>query len=325
MFQSYVGIDISKAKFDVTVLSADSIPHHKTFQNTPEGFAEFSSWLDADLFVCEPHFCLEATGRYGEALAFFLYDSYQTVSVVNPSRIKNYGRSKLRRTKTDKIDSSLIAEFCQKETPGLWQPLPKASRELQHLTRELEHLKRLRADEKSRSKAGEHVGAVRDCISSLLGFLDAQIDVLENEIRILIDSNKTLKQQKKLLLSIPSIGEVTAHAFLGEVPDISRFASAKQIVAYAGLVPKENSSGTLRGKTRLSKVGNSRLRKLLYMPVVSAKRYNPVIIALCSRVERAGKTKMVSIGAAMRKLLHIMFGVLKSGKPFNKRLHLLES
>lgn len=325
MFDAFVGIDIAKAKFDVTVLDPSNTPQHRAFLNTPEGFRELSTWLGADLFVFEPHFCMEATGRYGEALAYFLYDCYQAVSVVNPSCIKNYARSKLRRTKTDKIDSALVAEFCQKESPGFWEPLPKELRELQQLTRELEHVKRLLADEKSRAKAGAHAGAVKACIDSLMNFLEGQITVLEEQIKVLVDSNKKLKKQKALLLTIPGIGETTAHGILGELPDISRFKSAKQVVAFAGLAPKESSSGTLRGKTRLSKVGSSRLRKLLYMPVVSAKRYNPVIIALCSRIEGSGKSKMVAIGAAMRKLLHIVFGVLKSGKVFNKKLHLLEA
>lgn len=325
MFHAFVGIDIAKAKFDVTVLDPNITPQHRSFPNDAEGFTSFSAWLEVDLMVAEPHFCMEATGRYGEALAHFLYDGYQSVSVVNPSCIKNYGRSKLRRTKTDKIDSALIAEFCQKENPPLWQPLPKDLRDLQELTRELEHVKRLLADEKSRAKSGAHLGTVKDSIHSLMNFLEGQIIVLEENITELIDSNKRLKRQKKLLLTIPGIGETTAHALLGELPDISRFKSAKQVVAFAGLAPKESSSGTLHARPRLSKVGNSRLRKILYMPVVSAKRYNPVIIALCSRIEGSGKSKMVAIGASMRKLLHIIFGVLKSGKSFNKRLHLLEA
>jgi transposase len=147
--------------------------------------------------------------------------------------------------------------------------------------------------------------------------------VLEDEINALIDGSKKLKKQKKLLLTIPGIGSTTANFLLAEIPDISKFKTAKQLVAFAGLVPREQSSGTLTSKTRMSKVGSSRIRKLLFMPAVSSKRYNPVIIALCTRIEDSGKSKMVALGAAMRKLLHIIFGVLKTGKPFNKKLHQL--
>lgn len=325
MIDSYVGIDISKAKFDVTALCDGFPAQHRTFTNSPDGFEELMLWLEGQVFAFNCHFCMEATGRYGEALAYFLHGIGQSVSVVNPSCIKNYARSKLRRTKTDKVDSALIAEYCLKEKPSLWEPLPDESRNLQQLTREVEHLKRLLADEKSRSKAGTHVPPVQDSIGSLMNFLEAQISILEGEIASIIESSKRLKRQKKLLLSIPGIGPTTAHALLAEIPDITKFKTVKQVVAFAGLVPKENSSGTLQGKTRLSKVGSSRLRRALYMPAVSAKRYNPVIIALCSRIEANGKSKMVALGAAMRKLLHIVFGVLKSNKPFNKRLHSLET
>lgn len=325
MIDSHVGIDIAKAKFDVAVLIPKSPIRYRTFPNSAEGFRDLTNWLEGELFAFEPHFCMEATGRYGENLAFFLHDSGFSISVVNPSCVKNYARSKLRRTKTDKVDAALIAEYCSKESPMLWKPIPKASRELQQMTRELEHVKCLLADEKNRIKSGSRISSVRDCMESRISFFEVQIKVLEEQINSHIEESKLLKRQKKLLLTIPGIGSTTANALLAEIPDVSKFKSARQLVAFAGLVPREQSSGTLQGKTRMSKVGSSRLRKLLYMPTVSAKRYNPVIIALCSRIEGTGKSKMVAIGAAMRKLVHIVFGVLKSGKSFNKRLHLLEA
>lgn len=324
MIDSYVGIDIAKAKFDVAVLIPKSPIRHRTFPNSAEGFGDLIYWLEGEVFACHPHFCMEATGRYGERLAFFLHDAGFPISIVNPSCVKNYARSKLRRTKTDKVDAALIAEYCSKESPMLWTPIPKASRELQQMCRELEHIKCLLADEKNRLKSGSHIPAVRDCMDSRASFFEAQIKLLEGQIDSHIAESKVLKRQKKLLLTIPGIGNTTANALLSEIPDISKFRSARQLVAFAGLVPREQSSGTLQGKTRMSKVGSSRLRKLLYMPAVSAKRYNPVIIALCSRIEDTGKSKMVALGASMRKLIHIVFGVLKSGKPFNKRLHQLE-
>lgn len=323
MIDSYVGIDIAKAKFDVAVWFPKRPIRYRAFPNNSAGFHDLICWLESELFAFEPHFCMEATGRYGEQLAFFLHDYGFPVSIVNPSCVKNYGRSKLRRTKTDKVDAALIAEYCSKETPALWKPIPLASRELQQMSRELEHLKCLLADEKNRLKSGSHIPSVRDCMESRAAFLEAQIKLLEEEINLHIESSKVLKRQKKLLLTIPGIGSMTANTFLAEVPDISKFKSARQLVAFAGLVPREQSSGTLQGKTRMSKVGSSRLRKMLYMPAVSAKRYNPVIISLCSRIEGSGKSKMVALGAAMRKLMHIIFGVLKSGKSFNKRLHLI--
>jgi len=263
---------------------------------------------------------MEPTGRYGEQLAYFLYDQGHPVSVVNPSCIKNYGRSKLKRTQNDKIDALLIATYCQKEAPSLWQPLSKESRELHAMSRELQRLKDLLAQEKTRLKSGTHIAAVLSSMESRINFLEAQIVAIETEIDSHIENTSKLRKQRKLLVSIPGIGEPTANALLAEIPDIHRFKGVRQLVAFAGLVPSERSSGTMRGQTRLSKVGSTRIRKLLYFPVVSGKRYNPVIIDFCNRIEATGKNKMVAIGAAMRKLLHIIYGVLKSEKAFNAKL-----
>lgn len=321
MTDAFVGIDIGKFKFDVAVLSPQSRAKHRAFSNDLEGFAKLIAWLDS-LGVDEPHFCMEATGRYGEQLAYYLHDQGNKVSVVNPNCIKNYGRSRLKRTKNDKIDAALIATYCERESPLLWHPLPAESKELQEMTRELNRAKDLLAQEKTRMKSGAHTPAVLSSIESRINFLEGQIETLEAQIDERIESSAKLKKQRKLLVSIPGIGESTANALLAEIPDINRFEGIRQLVAFAGLAPSERSSGTFRGQTRMSKVGSTRIRKLLYFPAVSSKRYNPVIIDFCDRVEAQGKSKMVALGGAMRKLLHIIYGVLKSGKPFNAKLHL---
>jgi transposase len=306
MSDAFVGIDIGKFKFDVAVLSPQIRTKHRAFSNDQEGFEKLVAWLES-LGVDKPHFCMEATGRYGEQLAYHLHDQGNKVSVVNPNCIKNYGRSKLKRTKNDKIDAALIATYCERESPLLWHPLPAEAKELQEMTR---------------LKAGAHSPAVLSSIESRINFLEGQIETLEAQIDDHIQSSTKLKKQRKLLVTIPGIGESTANALLAEIPDIHRFEGIRQLVAFAGLAPSERSSGTFRGQTRMSKVGSTRIRKLLYFPAVSSKRYNPVIIDFCDRIEAQGKSKMVALGGAMRKLLHIIYGVLKSGKPFNAKLHL---
>jgi transposase len=322
MGYAYIGIDIGKFKFDVGVLWDGRISRHKNFANTQEGFEHLLTWLGKEMLKDNLQFCMEATGRYGEALAQFLYGRGYGVSVVNPACIKNYGKSKLRRTKTDKVDAMLIATYCQNEHPILWHPLPEDSRELQEMTRELYRVKDVLAEEKNRLKAGSHCPAALASIESRMVFLEAQIAELEGIINAHIDSSERLRQQKRLLMTIPGVAHTTANGLLSEIPEIRRFSGVRQLVAYAGLAPSEKSSGTLRGQTRLSKVGSSRLRKILYMPAVCGKRYNPVIINLSKRIEDSGKNKMVALGAAMRKLLHVVYGILKSGKPFNATLHL---
>jgi len=197
LIDSHVGIDIAKAKFDVAVLFSQGSMRHKSFSNTAQGFEELLTWLKDTVRVHKPAFCMEATGRYGENLAFFLHESKFPISVVNPSCVKNYARSKLKRTKTDKVDAALIAEYCLKEKPTLWKPSPKDSRDLQQMTRELEHLKCLLADEKSRIKSGSHVQSVRECLESRMFFFEGQIMLLEDQINAHIDGSKLLKRQKK--------------------------------------------------------------------------------------------------------------------------------
>jgi transposase len=133
-----------------------------------------------------------------------------------------------------------------------------------------------------------------------------------------MDSHPHLKAQRDLLTSIPGIAETTATVILAEIRDLDTFDSADQLAAFAGLTPHEFSSGSsVHGKPRLSKIGNSRLRKALYMPAVVACRHNPFIRAFCDRLLAKGKSKMSMVGAAMHKLLRQAFGVLKSQKPFD--------
>ncbi|MDP7619948.1 MAG: transposase, partial [Dehalococcoidia bacterium] len=147
---------------------------------------------------------------------------------------------------------------------------------------------------------------------------DEEIKRLWKEIRAHIDQHPELKRQRELLETIPAIGEITATLLLAELPDIERFASARQVAAFAGVTPKHRHSGSsVRGRTQMSKMGQARIRCALYMPAIVARRCNPVTKAFSDRLAARGKCPMVIIGALMRKLLHIVYGVLKSGKPFD--------
>lgn len=160
-------------------------------------------------------------------------------------------------------------------------------------------------------------------LRKLVTYLDSEIARTEKQIQEHVDHHPDLKQQCQLLASIPGIGQRTAAKLLAELEDIARYKSARQVAAYAGLTPRNNRSGTFRGKTRLSKTGNARVRKALFLPAITAKRYNPIVRSFCQRLASRGKNKMEVIGAAMRKLIHIAFGVLKSGNHFDPNHELL--
>ena len=314
-----LGIDIAKRKFDVALMVGGKIKN-KVCQNTPEGFKELLRWLERQ-GVRQTHACMEATGNYGEALAVALGDAGHLVSIVNPARIQGFAKSELLRTKTDQVDAGLIARFCAAMKPDAWTPPPVEVRHLQALVRRLDVLNALKMEEENRLESTPADSPTVSSIQAHLHFLRKEIAATEALIRDHFDQYSGLRAQRDLLTSIPGIGDKTAAVILAEIRCVGDYESARQLVAYAGLAPRERLSGSsVRGKARLCKTGNGRLRRALYMPAVVAKRYNPTIQAFCHRLLERGKAPKAVIGAAMRKLLHIVYGVLKSGRPFDPGL-----
>ena len=316
----FLGIDVSKRTLDVALLKAEGEQgksFHKVFANTPAGHRQLIVWLQQQ-GVKEVHACLEATGTWADAAALALHQAGHKVSLVNPALIRAFGQSQLKRTKTDKADAQLIAHFCRMHQPPLWAPLAPEIKELQALVRRLETLDEMRVMEENRLSSGVTSEEVQASLEEHIEYLQAQLDKTRRQIKDHIDNYPDLREKADLLDSIPGIGEATAALLLAELGDMSQFSSARQVAAFAGLVPRILESGSsVRARSRLSKIGSSRLRSSLYFPALAALRCNPLIKALRLRLLAAGKSKMLIIGAAMRKLLHLAYGVLKSGQPFN--------
>ena len=327
--QGYVlGVDIAKASFAVALVSTGStgstgkLLGTKQFDNDEAGFKELRKWLQQHK-ARQVHACLEATGRYGEALAYYLHAQGYVVSIVNPVRIHAYGQSKLQRNKTDSEDARLIADFCATQQPERWTPPPPEQSELHDLTRRLHTLKQMRQQEHNRLESGVVAVGARRSLQASLAFLDAQIAQLETEINDHTDSHPDLQRRVDLLDSIPGIGPTTACALLGELPDLANYADAGQLAAHAGLTPAIRCSGTsVHGKSTLSKKGNARLRAALYMPALTARRCSPAFRTFADRLEANGKSKMAVLGAVMHKLIRVIFAVLKSGRPFDPNHYL---
>lgn len=310
-----LGIDVAKLKLDVALKTADKT-HVKQFENSPAGFRALQAWLGS-FSLPSVHACLEATGTYGDAVSLFLHEQGHVVSLVNPLRIKGYAASKLQRNKTDKADARLIAEFCEKENPSPWTPPAPEIRQLQALTRRIETLSEMVQMEQNRRESAS--SETRESLDRIIKVLTEEIDKLQQEINQHLDQHPKLKEQHKLLLSIPGIGEKTAQLLLGEV-DFARYDDARQVAAAAGVTPRKQESGTSLKRTNLSKLGNGRVRKALYFPAVVATRHNPIIKEFADRLKKNGKTKMQIVCAAMRKLLHQAFGVLKNNRSFDPNL-----
>lgn len=313
----YLGIDVSKDKFDVALIVDEKEPSRfkkKVFSNDAAGFEKLSGWLQRR--ATEPvHAAMEATNTYWEALAEYLSDKGLIVSVVNPALIKKEAQSWGMRNKTDKADAEVIARYCLAKKPKAWIAPTAQVRELRDMVRHLDVLQ----DERQRHKNQLDTATsdiVVTSLGSLIVFLDAQIDELKKKISDHIDNHPDLKADYQLLDSIIGFGEKTIAVILSELPDVSNFNSTKSVGAYAGLSPKRMESGKMKGTTRLCKFGNARLRKALYFPAIVAIRFNPLIREFYTRLRRNGKCKMSAIGACMRKLLIVAYGVLKTGTSF---------
>jgi transposase len=333
-----LGIDISKADFHVALVPADgnanaTVLGNATFDNTPTGFRKLNQWLKScskallkgekkGSVTLQFHACMEASGYYGNQLAFYLHDRFAAtphrVSVVRGQLPKAFMQSTGQRTKTDKQDAIGIARYCAAQTPEPWQPPTPDQQELKALTRYVDELKTNITQERNRLQ-GVTSSAVRKQIKEHIAFLEKQIKELDVQTQDLLKKSQSFSEPLRLLLSIPAIGMVTAAHILAEIPDINHFHTAAQLVAYAGLNPTQHQSGTsVNRKSRVSKQGNQHLRTALFMPaLVAMQGCNTALNPLIDRLVAAGRPHLVAVGAAMRKLLHIIFGVLKSGKPFD--------
>ena len=314
MSEPVLGIDIAKQKFDAALLIGGKLKH-KTCKNSTDGFETLSHWLRKQ-GVDRLHACLEATGSYGDELALYLHNAGHMVSIVNPARIKGFAQSELLRTKNDKMDAGLIARFCLAMHPEPWEPPAPEIRDLQALVRRVDALIGMRTQEMNR--LGTAPVTVEPSIREHIAYLNEQIEKIKQQIAGHIDGIPELKSKKDLLYSIPGIGPATIAAILAEINIFDRCDEVRKVVAFIGLAPRETVSGTsIKGKPRLCKIGHARLRKALYMPAVVSIRYNPVITVFYRRLKNKGKNGKLIVCAIMRKLVHIIFGILKSGKPFD--------
>jgi transposase len=233
--------------------------------------------------------------------------------------VKYYAQSLGTQSKNDKKDSIILARYGNKENPSLWQPIPLEMRTLKALLTRLSAIEKDRQREKNRREKAivtDTPDAILKSIDQMLEHFETEYDALEKLIDEHIKSHKNLKENRKLLESIPGVGKVVSRQMLMVIGS-HHFESASQCAAYLGLIPTQKESGSsIKGRSQLAKNGNRTVRAKLYMATVTATRYNPDIKAQYLRLTGNGKSKMSALGAAMRKLVHICFGVLKHQKTY---------
>jgi transposase len=312
----FVGIDVSKAGLDVIALKGER-RESRHFTNTATGFDRLHGWLKRRGVVSSIQVCLEATGHYSDGVAEFLFRQGYHVSVVNPLRVKAYAQSQLSRNKTDQMDAALLADFCRTQRPTAWSPLPPEVKHLQSLIRHLDDLTTARQQARNRLDNPAQDAPVTDHLHAQIALLDQQIKDTKKAIADHLDNHPTLKVQKDLLITIPGLGELTIGKLLAECRDLRSF-QVRQLVAFAGLNPRHHVSGSsVFKKPSISRTGSRSLRTALYMPAVVAMRYNPILHTFADRLRLRGLPPKAIVIAVMRKLLHLVVGVLKSGQPFD--------
>jgi transposase len=315
MNSSTLGIDVSKATLHLALLKGTGRPQKRQVSNDDIGFAEITEWLKAQ-GVESVTACLEATSTYGHPVARYLYDEGHQVSMVNPARISGFAQSELKRTKTDSADSATIARFCQTMQPKAWVPPKPETAELQQMTRRLEDLQQIVGQEKTRLETT--VTSLHEDIKAHIEFIENQMEQLKQVIAIHIKQHDDLNAALTLMISIKGISTFSGSQILAEIGDWTEFGSARQMAAYAGLTPQAKESGTsVHGRSRLCKIGNEHLRRALYFPALTVIRCCPELQPWIEGLRSRGKTKMQVVGAVMHKLIRVIYGVLKSGQPFN--------
>lgn len=321
-----LGIDISKASFNAAMLALDEPDRcrEKSFANTTAGHHELLCWIEKQATLQSLHVCMEATGPYGDELAIFLNHSKCLLSVENPRRIKGYAACRLRRSKSDPADARLIALYCATQKPMAWKRPSDGQFKIRALSRRLDSLKIQQQSEKNRLGLTRETFIKKD-LKAHIAFLEKHIKSVEAELLTTIHNDPELANHHHLLRGIKGIGEISAAIILAEIPDLADLNDARQLAAYAGVTPRHNQSGTSGSNyTPMGKTGSARLRKALFFPAMSAMRFNPLCKTFAERLKAKGKKSIVIIGAIMTKLLHLIFGILRSGKPFNPN-HLNES
>jgi transposase len=329
MKKASIGIDISKSNFHVCFKirleeGKIKILGTSSFQNNTKGFEELLDWVDKkNKEDPDPVFVMEATGVYGEDLVYFLHDQDRIASVVLPNRMKGYFKSLNIKTKTDKIDSKIIAEYGIERRLDIWKPMSSNYKALRELCRELLALKNTRTKALNQLHAMKYahgrLGELVKMKESQIEFYDDNIAELKKHIQLAVESDQQLVEKLKKVVSIPGLGFETAVILASETNGFLLFHNIKQVVSYAGLDVSHNESGRFRGRSKISKKGNTKIRQALFMPALTATVHNQPIKGLYERIcEKNPNIKRKGVVASMRKLLILAYTLWKKDEIFNK-------
>ena len=317
----YLGVDVAKDSLEIANASGS---RQRSFPNTEAGITALLRWLPGNFPNGDLQLIVEPTSTYHHPLLRALVAQRLPYTLINPGHTAAFARVQGKRAKTDRVDARLLAALGESQQPVPSSPPEETQEGLKALRRHLEWLeKELQAARNRRDTAHFSPWTPKTVLESLertIAQLEEEAQRVRDALAIQQQKCPDWSQQMKLLVSVPGVGERTATLLLSELPAVASCASARSWVAFCGLNPEPRQSG--KGHySRLSRVGTARVRAGLYLPAVSALRWNPVVKALGDRLRERGKVGRVRIVAAMHKLLRLCFGVLKSRRPFDYTLH----
>jgi transposase len=306
------GIDISKNVFDVYCQATG----HVQLNNDEKGFKSFLKHLPKTALVV-----MEATGYYHYRLAQFLHKNGVRVSVVNPLSVKRFIQMKLSKVKTDKSDAKAICQYGEITDLPLYNALTDVHAECLQLFRLLDNYIKQRTATKNKLHGEDVLGIpsqfVYRSLKRQLKHLDKEIGMLEQRLLELVKQDQ--QHQLTLLKSIPGMGVKTALFLIVATDGFKKFETASQLCSYVGITPTIRESGSsVRGRSRISKVGNKKLRNLLFLCAFSACKHNKACREIYERIVAKGKSKKLALIAVANKLLKQAFAIAKSGLPYDE-------
>lgn len=314
------GIEVSSGLLVVALRCHDHQEALREFPNTPQGHQAVLRFLERS--ARPVRVCLESSGLYGLDLALALHQAGVAVMVANPRAVRHFAQALLQRSKNDQLDAAVLCEFAARMPFQAWRPASAAALKLVAVARRLEALTDMMAAEKNRRHAASLSEAlpalIRRDIERSLQTQQRAIDRLTRAAQEFILGDPELARRYELLLSIPGFGPTSAVHTLAELTLLPAGMDVRQWVAYAGLDPREYTSGTsVHKKVRISKAGNKHLRRALYMPALVAVQHEAHLRAFYEHLLAHGKTKMQALVATMRKLLHAIYGMFKHDQLFD--------
>lgn len=331
-----IGIDISSDKFAACISTIDckqkvSIIARQSFANSDEGFKEFIKWTEKYCREQLPAvYAMEATGIYYEQLAWALYQKNKSVTIILPNKAKKYKEALGLKSKTDPIDARALAQMACEQHLRVWKPISKNIYQLRLLTRQVDriniHITQFKAQLHAVSRGMYRDKAIENMMEKNIQLLQKQKLTIEERLKTIIKSDALLAQRFEQICKIKGLGIASLAVIIAETDGFALMENQAQLVSYAGYDVVESQSGKRSGKTKISKHGNSRVRKALHLPALNMVRYKQApFIQLYERIYERTGIKMKGYTAVQKKLLTIIYTLWRKGEGYDLGYHLRSS